>query len=79
MTSKMKKHWAMRTKYNTEVGDKNIAPKLCGVGDPNIVKTKGNLGGTSSMGKPPKLRQCRYCRYGTLIAHPFSILLHVHD
>ncbi|KAL7265416.1 hypothetical protein ACSBR1_003233 [Camellia fascicularis] len=58
----MKKRWAMRTEYNTEVGDKNIAPKLCSVGDPNVVKTKGNLGGTSSMGKPPKPRRCGYCR-----------------
>ncbi|KAL7263984.1 hypothetical protein ACSBR1_002022 [Camellia fascicularis] len=64
MTLKMKKLLAMRTKYNTEVGDKNIAPKLCGVGDPNIVKTKGNPGGTSSMGKPPKPRRCGYCGYG---------------
>ncbi|KAL7244752.1 hypothetical protein ACSBR2_000170 [Camellia fascicularis] len=62
MTLKMKKRWAMRTEYNTEVGDKNIAPKLCGVGDPNVVKTKGNPGGTSSMGKPPKPRRCGYCR-----------------
>ncbi|KAL7247007.1 hypothetical protein ACSBR2_002007 [Camellia fascicularis] len=64
MTLKMKKLLAMRTKYNTEVGDKNIAPKLCGVGDPNVVKTKGNPGGTSSMGKPPKPRRCGYCGYG---------------
>ncbi|KAL7252834.1 hypothetical protein ACSBR1_007399 [Camellia fascicularis] len=62
MTLKMKKCWAMRTEYNTKVGDKNIAPKLCGVGDPNVVKTKGNPGGTSSMGKPPKPRRCGYCR-----------------
>ena len=79
ITLKMKKHLAMRTKYNIEVGDKNIAPKLCGVGDPNVVKTIGNPGGTSSMGKPPKPRCCGDCRYGTLIACPFSILLHVHD
>ncbi|XP_028068810.1 protein FAR1-RELATED SEQUENCE 5-like [Camellia sinensis] len=62
LTSQMKKRWAMRKEGNAEAGDKNIAPKLYGVGDPNVVKTKGNPGGTSSMGKPPKPRRCGYCR-----------------
>ncbi|KAL7227134.1 hypothetical protein ACSBR1_022074 [Camellia fascicularis] len=52
----------MRKEGNAEAGDRNIAPKLYGVGDPNVVKTKGNPGGTSSMGKPPKPRLCGYCR-----------------
>ncbi|KAL7164412.1 hypothetical protein ACSBR2_040344 [Camellia fascicularis] len=67
LTSQMKKRWAMRKEGNAEAGDRNIAPKLYGVGDPNVVKTKGNPGGTSSMGKPPKPRRCGYCRYGTFI------------
>lgn len=58
----MKKRWAMRKEGNAETRDRNIAPKLYGVGDPNVVKTKGNPGGTSSMGKPPKPRRCGYCR-----------------
>ncbi|KAL7165808.1 hypothetical protein ACSBR2_036640 [Camellia fascicularis] len=65
LTSQMKKHWAIRKEGNAEAGDRNIAPKLFGVGDPNVVKTKGNPKGTSSMGKPPKPRWCGYCRYGT--------------
>ncbi|KAG5520956.1 hypothetical protein RHGRI_033498 [Rhododendron griersonianum] len=40
----------------------NRKTKLFGIGDPNIVKTKGNPGGNSSMGKPKRPRKCGRCR-----------------
>ncbi|KAL7177788.1 hypothetical protein ACSBR2_031034 [Camellia fascicularis] len=64
LTLQMKKRWSMRKEGNAEAGDRNIAPKLYGVGDANVMKTKGNPGGTSSMVKPLKPRRCGYCRYG---------------
>ncbi|KAH7867049.1 hypothetical protein Vadar_028264 [Vaccinium darrowii] len=73
MTCRMKKHWEMINNIsnnggemgnggNTDGAEENIAPKLFGVRDPIVVNTKGNPGGSSSRGVPPKARKCGHCR-----------------
>ncbi|KAI8550037.1 hypothetical protein RHMOL_Rhmol06G0073000 [Rhododendron molle] len=41
---------------------RNRKTKLFGIEDPNIVKTKGNPRGNSSIGKPKRQRKCGRCR-----------------
>ncbi|KAH7857544.1 hypothetical protein Vadar_013858 [Vaccinium darrowii] len=67
MTREMKERWEMRNVAKGEGEIKNIATKLFGIQDPKVVKTKGNPGGPSSVGKLRKPRKCGNCR--NLSAH----------
>lgn len=62
MTGEMKKRWEMRNVAKGEGEIKNSATKLFGIQDPKVVKTKGNPGGPSSVGKLRKPRKCGICR-----------------
>ncbi|KAH7836656.1 hypothetical protein Vadar_003992 [Vaccinium darrowii] len=73
MTCRMKKRWEMINNIsnndgemgnggNSDGAEENIASKLFGVRDPIVVNTKGNPGGSSSRGVPPKARRCGHCR-----------------
>ncbi|KAH7847869.1 hypothetical protein Vadar_029060 [Vaccinium darrowii] len=62
MTREMKERWEMRNVAKGEGEIKNIATKLFGIQDPKVVKTKGNPGGPSSVGKLRKPRKCGNCR-----------------
>ncbi|KAF7144823.1 hypothetical protein RHSIM_Rhsim04G0060700 [Rhododendron simsii] len=59
---RLKKRRAMTKEDNPNSVKGNRKTKLFGIGDPNIVKTKGNPGGNSSMGKPNRPRKCGRCR-----------------
>ncbi|KAH7845688.1 hypothetical protein Vadar_004870 [Vaccinium darrowii] len=58
------KDWVddMATNGNAECGDGEGRVDLFGVGDPVIVRTKGNPGGSSSAAAPRKPRRCSHCR-----------------
>ncbi|KAI8568874.1 hypothetical protein RHMOL_Rhmol02G0234500 [Rhododendron molle] len=59
---RLKKRRAMTKEDNPNSVQGNKKTKLFGIGDPNVVKTKGNPGGNSSMGKPKRPRKCGRCR-----------------
>ncbi|XP_058196880.1 protein FAR1-RELATED SEQUENCE 5-like [Rhododendron vialii] len=59
---RLKKRLAMTKEDNPNSVQGNRKTKLFGIGDPNIVKTKGNPGGNSSTGKPKRPRKCGRCR-----------------
>ncbi|KAI8550044.1 hypothetical protein RHMOL_Rhmol06G0073700 [Rhododendron molle] len=59
---RLKKRRAMTKEDNPNSVQRNRKTKLFGIGDPNIVKTKGNPGGNSSIGKPKRPRKCGRCR-----------------
>ncbi|KAI8550046.1 hypothetical protein RHMOL_Rhmol06G0073900 [Rhododendron molle] len=59
---RLKKRRAMTKEDNPNSVQRNRKTKLFGIGNPNIVKTKGNPGGNSSIGKPKRPRKCGRCR-----------------
>ncbi|KAF7151325.1 hypothetical protein RHSIM_Rhsim02G0074600 [Rhododendron simsii] len=64
MTSWMRKRWEMGNKKEcrAEVGEASSAQIMFGVGDPLVVKTKGNPGKNANAPKSCKPRKCRHCK-----------------
>ncbi|XP_058211527.1 protein FAR1-RELATED SEQUENCE 5-like [Rhododendron vialii] len=64
MTSWIRKRWEMgkNKECNTEIGKSSDGQILFGVGDPPVVKTKGNPGKKSSAQHSRNPRKCSHCK-----------------
>ncbi|KAG5563833.1 hypothetical protein RHGRI_000137 [Rhododendron griersonianum] len=64
MTSWMRKRWERENNKDnkTDIGEASNGQLLFGVGDPLVVKTKGNPGKNSSAQHYPNPRKCNKCR-----------------
>ncbi|KAG5531920.1 hypothetical protein RHGRI_026506 [Rhododendron griersonianum] len=64
MTSWMRKRWEMgkNKECHTEIGESSDGQTLFGVGDPPVVKTKGNPGKKSSAQHSRNPRKCSHCK-----------------
>ncbi|KAG5557511.1 hypothetical protein RHGRI_007671 [Rhododendron griersonianum] len=65
MTSWMRKRWERKNNKDnkTNIGEASNGQLLFGVGDPLVVKTKGNPGKNSSAQHYPNPRKCSHCKY----------------
>ncbi|KAI8530690.1 hypothetical protein RHMOL_Rhmol11G0079100 [Rhododendron molle] len=63
MTSWMRKRWERKKNkdWNTEIGEASNGQFIFGVGDPLVVKTKGNPGKKSSAQHYQNPRKCSHC------------------
>ncbi|KAG5552343.1 hypothetical protein RHGRI_010430 [Rhododendron griersonianum] len=64
MTSWMRKRWERKKNkdWNPEIGEASNGHFIFGVGDPVVVKTKGNPGRNSSAQHYQNPRKCSHCK-----------------